>query len=212
MERVRGVKSSRSPRISVGSFTEFIFNEVAPLARTSQGFRGTLQRILRGHGNAPARAALRPFLTDARRRVGVAKQGWRRKVESKRGEERIVDRRNDGDVMVAHRVLPSRVFRRARRWNVRQHAGQHARAWPGQFRGVSRGRRCAHTSGNGDGGMVDNVMMASAGRGGAGLRGDQYYPPPPPFPRPCISRFLSPSLLPPSSPPLPRARALSLSL
>jgi len=30
--------------------------------------------------------------------------------------------------------------------------------------------------------MVDNIMMASAGRGGAGLRGDQYYPPPPPFP------------------------------
>lgn len=32
-----------------------------------------------------------------------------------------------------------------------------------------------------DGGMVDNIMMASAGQGGAGLRGDQYYPPPPPF-------------------------------
>lgn len=31
--RVCGVKSSRSPRISVGSFTEFIFNEVAPRAR-----------------------------------------------------------------------------------------------------------------------------------------------------------------------------------
>lgn len=34
-----------------------------------------------------------------------------------------------------------------------------------------------------DGGMVDNIMMASAGQGGAGLRGDQYYPPPPPPPR-----------------------------
>ena len=33
-----------------------------------------------------------------------------------------------------------------------------------------------------DGGMVDNIMMASAGQGGAGLRGDQYYPPPPPPP------------------------------
>lgn len=59
---------------------------------------------------------------------------------------------------------------------------------------VSRGRRCA--SGNGVGGMVDNIMMASAGRGGAGLRGDQYYPPPPPppFPRPCVSLSLSLSL------------------
>lgn len=52
------------------------------------------------------------------------------------------------------------------------------------------------TSGNGVGGMVANIMMASAGRGGAGLRGDQYYPPPspPPFPRPCVSLSLSLSL------------------
>lgn len=43
---------------------------------------------------------------------------------------------------------------------------------------------------------MDNIMMASAGRGGAGLRGDQYYPPPPPppFPRLCVSLSLSLSL------------------
>lgn len=67
---------------------------------------------------------------------------------------------------------------------------------PGQFREF-REVVGAHTSGNGDGGMVDNIMMASAGRGGAGLRGDQYYPPPPPlpFPRPMhLSFSLSPSL------------------
>lgn len=49
-----------------------------------------------------------------------------------------------------------------------------------------------------DGGMVDNIMMASAGQGGAGLRGDQYYPPPPPpprFPPPFPSHILSPSFL-----------------
>jgi len=42
-KRVCGVKSSRSPRISVGSFTEFIFNEVAlSHARwSSQNFRET---------------------------------------------------------------------------------------------------------------------------------------------------------------------------
>lgn len=53
-----------------------------------------------------------------------------------------------------------------------------------------------------DGGMVDNIMMASAGQGGAGLRGDQYYPPPPPpprfpppFPSPRHPYALAPSFL-----------------
>lgn len=47
-----------------------------------------------------------------------------------------------------------------------------------------------------DGGMVDNIMMASAGQGGAGLRGDQYYPPPPPpphFPLPFPSLHRRPT-------------------
>jgi len=37
------------------------------------GFRGTLQRVFRGHGNAPPRAALRPLFAGGR--AGVAKQG-----------------------------------------------------------------------------------------------------------------------------------------
>lgn len=49
-----------------------------------------------------------------------------------------------------------------------------------------------------DGGMVDNIMMASAGQGGAGLRGDQYYPPPPPPPRFPPPR--PPPAIPPPSP------------
>lgn len=52
-----------------------------------------------------------------------------------------------------------------------------------------------------DGGMVDNIMMASAGQGGAGLRGDQYYPPPPPPPRfpPPFPSHIPTSSLPRSS-------------
>jgi len=78
------------------------------------------------------------------------------------------------------------VFRKSLFGSTRQHA-----YIIGTISRVSKDRRCAHTSKNGDGGMVDNIMMASAGRGGAGLRGDQYYPPPPPFPRPCVSLTLS---------------------
>lgn len=43
---------------------------------------------------------------------------------------------------------------------------------------------------------MDNIMMASAGQGGAGLRGDQYYPPPPPpphFPLPFPSLHRRPT-------------------
>lgn len=58
-----------------------------------------------------------------------------------------------------------------------------------------------------DGGMVDNIMMASAGQGGAGLRGDQYYPPPPPPPR-FPPPFPSPRGIPTRS--LPRSSSFLL--
>lgn len=58
-----------------------------------------------------------------------------------------------------------------------------------------------------DGGMVDNIMMASAGQGGAGLRGDQYYPPPPPPPR-FPPPFPSPHGIPTRS--LPRSSSFLL--
>lgn len=64
-----------------------------------------------------------------------------------------------------------------------------------------------------DGGMVDNIMMASAGQGGAGLRGDQYYPPPPtssvPFSSPSRDDLRVPLV--PTAPLSPRSTTIAVS-
>lgn len=133
---------------------------------------------------ATATLFFEPAFSLIRKDVGVRKQesSWEESQESSRDEED--QPRNTRDVYVRMAFIYFPFFERSL---------FETTCAPGQFREF-REVVGAHTSGNGDGGMVDNIMMASAGRGGAGLRGDQYYPPPPPlpFPRPCIS--LSPFL------------------
>lgn len=116
-KQVCGVKSSRSPRISVGSFAEFIFNEVAlSHALVLARFSGNLPRILRGHGNAPPRTVLRSFPSDVRRHS-------RHRSETRVAEEEVRQRNiTMKGVRVASVLFPfseKSLFR-----NARQRAGE----------------------------------------------------------------------------------------